>query len=451
MLIALVVLLGGAAGAVMPAAAKGPVKVTTMSPNVKHIANYPTGVGVGGKFAGGYYFHTTASSGVQDTTPGSEYFRPTTLPVGGLHVLDVSVPEQPLPAAFLPISIWQNEDVDLSWERKILLISKDASRESGGTLYVIDITIPRAPLLRGILNFPQKVVGADNRLVWGPGHTASCILDCQFAYVAGSDDGAVHIVDLRNPNAPAVWGKVDTPAAYGTGTPGRGSVHDVHTDAKGNVWMMGTGGTAMYAPIKDPTRPQLLATVGPDWRALGAPFHHGALRLDDDTVLVTEENFGKAGCGVGGSAFAQDGALQTWKINTGAKQLNIIDEWEIALPHTGADKQTCSSHWFDVNTHRTVADAWYEGGTRFFDLSNPKDIRPIGFFTPEGAMAGQAQFFPGRPDLVYVSDYARGLDIISITGGGKGAPTVRPTMNPPKPVIGRRDYIVNQLSCKITL
>ena len=29
----------------------------------------------------------------------------------------------------------------------------------------------------------------------------------------------------------------------------------------------------------------------------------------------------------------------------------------------------------------------------------------------------------GKDDLVYVSDYLRGLDVIKITGGGRGAPT----------------------------
>jgi len=35
-------------------------------------------------------------------------------------------------------------------------------------------------------------------------------------------------------------------------------------------------------------------------------------------------------------------------------------------------------------------------------------------------------FFPGRDDLVYVADYTRGLDVISIDRGGKGARTVAP-------------------------
>ncbi|MHB8511716.1 MAG: hypothetical protein ACYDCC_06000 [Actinomycetota bacterium] len=38
--------------------------------------------------------------------------------------------------------------------------------------------------------------------------------------------------------------------------------------------------------------------------------------------------------------------------------------------------------------------------------------------------ASQAVFVPGRDDLVYVSDYQRGLDVLKIDNGGSGASTV---------------------------
>src|SRR3712207_9428144 len=82
-----------------------PLTTYSTSKNVRLIANVPTGVGVGGKFAGKYYFQTTARS--------ATYGTPDTVADGGLWVFDVSNPESPQVAAHLPLPVWQNEDVDL--------------------------------------------------------------------------------------------------------------------------------------------------------------------------------------------------------------------------------------------------------------------------------------------------------------------------------------------------
>jgi hypothetical protein len=44
----------------------------------------------------------------------------------------------------------------------------------------------------------------------------------------------------------------------------------------------------------------------------------------------------------------------------------------------------------------------------------------------DSTIASQARFVPGRPDLVYVADYTRGLDVVQIDNGGKGARTISP-------------------------
>lgn len=87
-------------------------------------------------------------------------------------------------------------------------------------------------------------------------------------------------------------------------------------------------------------------------------------------------------------------------------------------------KQYCSSHWFDVNDSGVVADGWYGAGVRFLDLSNPNRPRPIGIYAGDSTTASQALFVPGRRDLVYVADYVRGLDVVKIANGGRGARTV---------------------------
>lgn len=417
-----------AVAAVTPLArAVPPLSTVTASPNVHLVTNVPTGVGVGGKFAGHYYFQTTARS--------ATYGAPDAASDGGLWVFDVAKPESPQVVSHLPLPIWENEDVDLSLKRHVLLISADRKKTVsqvttspivGGVLFVYDITDMAHPLLKSALSMPSTVGTKDDGTpLGGAGHIANCVLDCQYAYVTGSRDRSVAVVDLRDPASPKLMGTVRTPAGndHGTWTPG--IVHDVNVDSTGNVWMTGSGGTAMYAPVKDPMKPVLLASTSPqDNVRTNSYIHHNSLRLDGGTVLVGEESFN--GCG-GEAPIAPDdpvgGRFQSWRIDLRHKRLVPQALYTQQVPGVS----TCSSHWFDVNADKVVADAWYEGGVRFLDLSKPSKVRQVGYLRTSDGAASQAQFVPGHPDLVYVSDYLRGLDVLRIDNGGRKAPTVSET------------------------
>ncbi|HVF04338.1 MAG TPA: hypothetical protein VNA20_05835 [Frankiaceae bacterium] len=393
-----------------------PLTEYSTSPNVRLLTNVPTGVGVGGKFSGGYYFQTTARAGGYGTPDG--------VSDGGLWVFDVKNPESPQLAAHLPLPIWQNEDVDLSAKRKVLLISADRRRPAAqtptapGVLFVYDIAEPTRPVLKSAFPLPAEVTDASGAAVGGAGHVANCILDCRYAYVTGARHGQLLVVDLADLAAPKVLGYVKTPA--GTTTKAfPSSTHDVHTDKYGNVWVAGSGGTAMYAPIKDPLKPKLLAaTTAADNRRTNHLIHHNTMRLDKTTVLIGEEAFN--GCGADEPAAHDDpqgGRFQTWRIDLKAKRLVPLDLFQKVIPGVSS----CSNHWFDLNASKVVADAFYAGGVRFLDVRNPRNIRQVGWFRASDGAAGQAQYVPGRPDLVYVSDYLRGLDVIKIDAGGKNA------------------------------
>lgn len=402
-----------------------PLTEVTASPNVRLVANRPeAGVAVGGKFAGKYYFLTSARA--------ATYGTPDSVSDGGLFVYDVANPEAPQLVSHLPLPIWENEDVDLSLKRKVLLISADRKKSASpvatspvipGALFVYDISDMSKPLLKSQVTMPASVgARADGAPLGGPGHIANCVLDCNYAYITGSRDRSVHVVDLRDLSAPKVIGTVKTPAGEDHGTWAPGIVHDVNVDPTGHVWMTGSGGTALYAPIKDPLKPVLLAaTNAADNKRTNSYIHHNSIRLNATTVLVTEESYN--GCG-GDAPVAWDdpvgGRFETWRIDLKAKRLVPIAVYSQQVPGV----QTCSSHWFDVNPSKVVADAWYEGGVRFLDVSNPKKIRQVGYLRTSDGSASQAQFVPGRPDLVYVADYLRGLDVVKIDNGGSRAKTV---------------------------
>ena len=403
-----------------------PLTTVTASSNVRLVTNVPAaGVAVGGKFAGKYYFLTSARA--------ATYGTPDSVSDGGLYVFDVANPESPQLVSHLPLPIWENEDVDLSLKRKILLISADRKKTASpvaqspvlpGALFVYDISDMAKPVLKSSVAMPASVGTreSDGAPLGGPGHIANCVLDCDYAYITGSRDRSVHVVDLRDPASPKVMGKVQTPAGADHGTWAPGIVHDVNVDPTGHVWMTGSGGTALYAPIKDPLKPVLLAaTSKTDNVRTNSYIHHNSLRLTKDTVLVTEESYN--GCGGEEPVEYDDpvgGRFETWKIDLKRKRLVPIAVYSQQVPGVS----TCSSHWFDINANKVVADAWYEGGVRFLDVSNPKKIRQVGYLRTSDGSASQAQFVPGRPDLVYVADYLRGLDVVKIDGGGRKAKTV---------------------------
>jgi hypothetical protein len=423
------------------------------SNNVHLLATFPTGMGVGGHFLGHYFFQTTAR-------PGG--FIPGTASAGGVWSFDVADPENPVVADYLALPHWENEDVDLSPERKILLVTAERTSlsrcESAAVaaeqdktkctalppkLSVIDISDPTHLSLRSELELPA-FAGADKngQPLRGPGHTAACVLKCQFAYLSASRaNQGVYVIDLRNLDHPRIHGQVwNSPAAAPSASfSDKGYLHDVNIDTRGYVWMAGSGGTALYAPltIKTLLRPRLLAYGKAITKDLEHPnkynalIHHAAVPLNATQVMVDEESF-SAQCGWHRNAVddalrddEQEGSFQIWQIS-GAK-LTPVSTWKSEVAEYadgGGIAPSCSSHWFSINRYKTVAIGWYDQGTRFLDVSNPKHIRQIGYWISHEGSSSAAYFHPSRPDLVYVADFNRGLDVLKIDRGGRGAPTL---------------------------
>jgi FAD-dependent urate hydroxylase len=64
----------------------------------------------------------------------------------------------------------------------------------------------------------------------------------------------------------------------------------------------------------------------------------------------------------------------------------------------------CSAHYFDVRDG-LVAQAWYESGTRFLDVSDPSNIRQVGYWIPAKNVTWSAYYPPTDPtgQIVYRS------------------------------------------------
>jgi hypothetical protein len=403
--------------------------------NVHFLFNQPIGTGTGGAFLGSTYFETAADT-VWFTAASTQAV------TGGLFAFDASTPERPLIMGALPIPHHENEDLQVSAKRKLAIISQQPYRSNPestssaylpGREFLVDVSVPSAMRLVSVVDMPATVgTRADGRTLAGPGHTTTLVGGDRYLWVSGARNGAIWVIDIADAAHPKGLGYIKSPAgnAYGAFSPG--VVHDVDVDRFGDVWLTGSGGTAMYRTTRDPLRPRLIAAVSPKDNSRAQQFiHHGSQRLDKDHVLVTEEDY-EAGCD---AASHQDGSIQTWRIDRARKRLVEVGSWDApkGADRSGPLSDLCSSHWFTINDHKVVADAWYAAGLRFLDVSDPTRPRPIGMYAGDSTIASQARFVPGRPDLVYVADYTRGLDVLKIDNAGAGARTTSPRDERPVP------------------
>jgi hypothetical protein len=412
----------------------------------------PGPAAIGARFRGNYMYVTTSA---------------------GLTIYDITDPIAPAEIGRLPLPHFENEDVDLGGD--ILLISNDAA-ESYGILHVIDISDPAAPELVASHDMGGNPAGpvVDAADFFGvvpdqmnPGHTASCILDCAFAWV--TDAGGMRIIDLRDPASPARLGNFSTPAAGSLGI-----THDVQMDENGIAWISGYGGVAGYqipadyaegvtgaaapggAGVNAYHQSLLVTATDPSGHSRygdtfglddGSTYNdfilHNSRRLkDSDVVYVTEEDYSRPGCNGAGS-------FETWrlpmreetdaegnviKVITG-EPMTPLDKWETEMlaqdDSASALHPTamCSAHYFDVRQN-VVAQGWYEQGLRLLDVSDPADIRQVGYFIPPNGESWASYFAPTDPAgrVFYLLDASLGVVVLEYD-----RPTDGPLAMPPAP------------------
>src|SRR3954467_14619951 len=129
----------------------------------------------------------------------------------GITEFDISDPAHPVPAAFLPLPHFENEDVDS--DGKIVLVSNDREKASkGGFLYIIDARTPNVLKPLAVLDLND----VHSRLR-GPGHIANCVggsSGCKWAWLTGGRK--IWVADLRDPANPKLVRGFDTPVSTGS-------------------------------------------------------------------------------------------------------------------------------------------------------------------------------------------------------------------------------------------
>jgi hypothetical protein len=357
------------------------------SSNVQLLGNVPTGPALGMVFKDHWAFVT----GPQ-----------------GLTVLDIAIPAAPAIVAAHPLPHFENEDVDLCGNT--LLITNDREyRDLGSVLYAFDISTPSLPALVSVT--PVGLTGNGR----GAGHIANFVsADCSQMWLDGGD--RVEVFDMSNPAAPRSLGKFESVASQSANF--RVS-HDTERDSKGVLWSTGGGGAAGYQLTADPLAPRLVSSTGTAG-VNPSPYNDFILhnsKRNGNTLLITEEDYVDTDEEQPGGCRGQ-GKFETWSIGMSVGGLKPLDTWMTEL--NGSDSKAdaavnCSSHWFEVSKD-LAAVGWYEQGTRFLDVHNPRDIRQIGFYLPANGSTWGSYWSPTDPtrSIVYTADAYLGVDVLRI-------------------------------------
>ena len=394
----------------------------------------------------------------------------------GLRTYDITDPAAPELLDWLEMpDFWENEDMDIDVERRLVVLSRDPRAFGGSTddgvagLYLVDASDPEA--LRRIV-FHELPAG----------HTATCVpstrndgttAPCDFLWSGGPATGAhqpedwggrpVFVTDIRDPEkpfthpVPLVTEQNDGVTDY---------AHDVQVDADGIAWVSARGGVYGYHTTGTHTDPltgeERTATPvdpvpfaggtleGED--ASGGLIHNSSRPVGDEAdqgadleasgfaegelVYATDEAFTSA-CTTDGlfnivtleGSYAGEGFTSTPEAPF---RLRTVGTWSPVTAGEPGPIPLCSAHYFDMRDG-IVAYSWYGQGTRFLDVTDPTDPIQVAFHRP----LVNSSFAPRwRGDVVFVADSLRGIDVLRLTEGAATASATRQQIAaPPLPVL----------------
>jgi hypothetical protein len=363
--------------------------------------------------------------------------------VHGLYSYDVSDPSNPTMLGALPTPIWENEDMDVDPARHLVFLSRDPRGFTSpavpgsvfpyGAVHIIDASDPSALKPLNVFTVPA-------------GHTTTCVSSCDYIWTAGPYANPVtqsafvgrpiFATDVRDPMNPK---PCPDPVDTGHNDGVTDYVHDVQVDADGVAWVSGQGGVRGYwtdGRHRDPLTGKVRTATGCDpvpYAGGGSPasatpsrFMHNSWRDVDasipgvasskgDVLYATEENV-VTDCKTSGRFATYDlrGSFrgEGWRnTDTTHFRMRVLDTW---TPERQAGSSGCdSAHYFSDRGDGVLAYAFYTQGTRFLDVSDPRNIREIGFYRPDTANTWAAYWHKG---YVYVADFQRGVDVLKFTG-----------------------------------
>jgi hypothetical protein len=361
----------------------------------------------------------------------------------GIYSYDVSDPAAPELLGALPMYIWENEDMTINPKSNLLYISRDprgfttpatpGSLFPIGAVHIISVADPAAMIQLNVFPVPA-------------GHTTTCINSCQYVWTSGPYASTttqsqwtgrpIFATDVSNPHEPVACPEpIDTERNDGV----TDYVHDVQVDPKGIAWVSGAGGVRGYwtsGTHKDPTTGKTRQATGCNpipYAGGGTPtnatptrfmhnsWHNPKVKVDGrrgDVLFATEEELSSS-CAASGR-FATFDLKGSYKgegfknIDKTKFRMKALDTW---TPEKAEGATGCASaHYFEDRGDGLLAYAFYEQGTRFLDASNPRNIKQVGYYRPDGGTAWAPYWHDGH---VFIADNDRGVDIIKFKSSAK--------------------------------
>ena len=331
--------------------------------------------------------------------------------------------------------VWQNEDMDVDHNRKLVFLSRDPRAYGGSTgdptdrsgIYVFDVRNPEKMDIISFVELPG-------------GHTTTCVNDCKWLWTGGpapnTDQQAmgwagrpIFVTDMRDPYnpkphpAPIDLGRNDGTTDY---------AHDVDVDETGVAWVSGRGAVRGYwtkglhfDPLQGKARVATAIdpipyggggfeeTVAPT-RTTNSRFMHNAER-HGDLIFATEEEF-QGGCQADGPLMiaSLEGSFngEAWKSTTADKfRLKTVGTWHPFGKEGSSTSSDCSAHYFKV-IGNILSMSFYSQGSRFLDISDPANPTEVAYFRP-----GTSTWATYHHKGLYYSADRNGVYILRLTDG----------------------------------
>ncbi|MDQ3645479.1 MAG: hypothetical protein M3345_00925 [Actinomycetota bacterium] len=301
---------------------------------------------------------------------------------GGLHIIDVTVPEKSKEVAHLPCTVDQG-DVQVSHDKKLVFMAADSAGSAESCLAVGK----EGFLIVDISNYKKpKAVGFAET---GSSHNVTAHPSKPYVYNSSSalvPPGKIQIWSVKNPAKPELVNTIDSlPHAP----------HDISFNKKGDRAVTAAISHFDLFDTSDPENPTLLFAS----QCPGCSITHDAkFTPDGKHIFIGDE-------GGGGAPYpCPGGALYAYQLNGDIPILTGIFEPAVVASAQGG-VGGCTSHVFDISDDsKKLAIAWYTAGVYYLDISNPMGVtvgengqgmKQLAWFIPAGGNTWSAKLHKG--------------------------------------------------------
>lgn len=317
----------------------------------------------------------------------------------GMHVVDVSDPENPVEVAVVDCS---GKDIDVTRVGARLIVTISSQGDDGcpdaapqGGLRLVDVTNASAPVVLG--QVPLK---------YGS-HTHTPYGDTGFVYnsaynlasnplASPKDHSRSEIIDIRDPSAPKVVGEFLFPA-----TSSSIGCHDILAEPELDRAICGGISETMIWDTADPLQPKVVSTITNPLISI----HHSAATTRGGTLLALGDEYaGVLAPACNPTSSAPTGAIWFYDISdaTNPKELGFVP------PPAGDAGNVCTAHNFNWIDDDHLVGGFYSAGTLLIDATDPASPVVESQMRQAPSSSWASYYYRGA---VFSGDSVRGLDI----------------------------------------